>query len=239
MTLQCVVLAGGLGTRMRPLTEAMPKALIPVLGRPFADWQLEHLAAQGVERLTYSIGYRGDLLREHVGDGSRFGLKVSWVDEGRHLLGTGGALRLALDEGALDEAFFVLYGDSYLPISMSDVERAWRQSGQPALMTVLRNEGRWDDSNAIYSDSRVVLYDKSRPADRQSEMLWIDYGLSVLTREEVAGRTRPGSVADLADLMRDLSREGRLAGYEVRERFYEAGSPEGLRDLEDYLSHAR
>src|SRR6267378_5412193 len=104
-------------------------------------WQLEHLAAQGIERVTYSIGYRGDLLREHVGDGSRFGLRVSWVDEGKRLLGTGGAIRLALDEGALDEAFFVLYGDSYLPVSMSDVERAWRQSGQPALMTVLRNEG--------------------------------------------------------------------------------------------------
>jgi MurNAc alpha-1-phosphate uridylyltransferase len=238
VTLQCVVLAGGLGTRMRPMTDAIPKALILVLGRPFADWQLEHLAAKGVERVTYSIGYRGDMLRAHVGDASRFGLKVSWVDEGTHLLGTGGALRLALDEGALDEVFFVLNGDSYLPIDMAEVERAWRESAQPGLMTVVRNDGRWDSSNAIYSDGRVVLYDKSRPAERQSEMHWVDYGLSVLTRDVIASRIESGSVADLADLMRDLSREGLLAGLEANQRFYEAGSPQGVRDLEDYLSNA-
>lgn len=219
---------------MRPVTEEMPKALLPVLGRPFADWQLKHLADQGVERVTYSVGYRGEMLRAHVGDGSQFGLKVSWVNEAMRQLGTGGALRLAFDEGALDEAFFVLYGDSYLPISMIEVEAAWRASGRPALMTVLRNEGRWDTSNAIYSDGRVVLYDK-RPAVRRAEMKWIDYGLSVLTGDLIAKRIASGSVADLADLMRDLSREDLLAGYEAHERFYEAGSPEGLRDIEAYL----
>jgi NDP-sugar pyrophosphorylase family protein len=230
------VLAGGLGTRMRPATETIPKALIPVLGRPFADWQLEHLAAQGIERVTYSVGYRGDMLRAHVGDGSRFGLKVTWVDEGEHLLGTGGALRRALDEGALEDSFFVLYGDSYLPVEMSDVEAAWRASKQPALMTVLRNEERWDSSNAIYKDGLVTLYDKSRPPDRRSEMHWIDYGLSVLTRNVIATRIESRAVADLADVMKDLSLEGTLAGLEVTQRFYEAGSPAGLRELETYLS---
>jgi MurNAc alpha-1-phosphate uridylyltransferase len=239
MTLQCVLLAGGLGTRMRPATEEIPKALIPVLGRPFADWQLEHLAAQGIERVTYSIGYRGEMLRAHIGDGQRFGLGISWVDEGDHLRGTGGALRLALDEGALDEAFFVLYGDSYLPIQMSEVEAAWLESKQPALMTVLRNEERWDSSNAIYKDGRVTLYDKSRPKDQQSKMHWIDYGLSVLTRSVIATRIASGTIADLADLMKDLSIEGQLAGLEVNQRFYEAGSPPGLNDLEKYLTNIR
>lgn len=224
---------------MRPATEAIPKALIPVLGRPFVDWQLEHLATQGIEHVTLSIGYRGDMLRAHVGDGSRFGLTVSWVDEGDQLRGTGGALRLALDEGALDEAFFVLNGDSYLPIAMAEVESVWGDSGQPALMTVMRNEGRWDSSNAIYLDGRVVLYDKSRPTERQPEMHWIDYGLSVLTREVVANRISSNKFADLADVMRDLSVEGLLAGLEVSQRFYEAGSPVGLRDLEHYLSIAK
>jgi len=223
---------------MRPATDAIPKALIPILGRPFADWQLEHLAAQGVQRVTYCVGYRGDLLRAHVGDGSRFGLKVTWVDEGERLRGTGGALRLALDEGALEDAFFVLYGDSYLLVSMSDVEAAWRKSQQPALMTVLRNEGRWDASNAIYRDGRVTLYDKRRPQQVQAEMLWIDYGLSVLTRDVIAARIESGSVADLSPVLKDLSIEGRLAGLEVEQRFYEAGSPEGLRDLGAYLAGA-
>jgi prepilin-type processing-associated H-X9-DG protein len=236
MALQCVILAGGLGTRMRPLTETMPKALLPVLGVPFADWQLRHLAAQGVDRVVYSIGYRGEMLRDHVGDGSRCGVRVTWVDEGTRLRGTGGALRLALDQGALEHAFFVLYGDSYLPASMAEVERAWRASGAPALMTVMRNEGRWDTSNVVFADGRVALYDKSRPASRRAEMRWIDYGLSILTRQVIDDGIEAGAQADLAGLLRDLSRAGRLAGLEVAERFYEAGSAEGLRDLEAYLS---
>jgi NDP-sugar pyrophosphorylase family protein len=235
VTLQCVVLAGGLGTRMRPLTERMPKALIPVLGKPFCDWQLAHLASQRIERVLYSVGYRGDMLRDHVGDGSRFGLEVSWVDDGKRPLGTAGALRRALDSQLLDGAFFVLYGDSYLPITMADVEQVWRGSNLPALMTVLRNEGRWDKSNAIYANGKVVLYDKSRPNTRRAEMAWIDYGLSVLTSDVIAGRVPSGAVVDMADILRDLSVEGLLAGYETSQRFYEAGSPQGLRDLEEYL----
>jgi NDP-sugar pyrophosphorylase family protein len=234
--LQCVILAGGAGTRMRPATEEMPKALLPVLGRPFCDWQLDLLASQGVERVLYSVGYKGEMIREHVGDGSRWGLRVDCVDEGERLRGTGGALRLALDLGKLEEAFFVLYGDSYLPIDLAAVERAWEATDLPALMTVFRNEDRWDASNAIYSDGTVELFDKSRPPDRVGDMKWIDYGLSVLTREPVAQWCPPEEVSDLADLMHQLSIKGQLAGFEVTERFYEGGSPEGLRELEEYLT---
>jgi NDP-sugar pyrophosphorylase family protein len=236
MTLQCAILAGGLGTRMRPMTETVPKALIPVLGKPFADWQLRLLAGQGVERVLYCTGYRGDMLREHVGDGSRYGLAVSWSDEGPELRGTVGAIRLAAERGLLDDAFCVLYGDSYLRLDLGEVEAAWRRSGAPALMTVLRNEGLWDQSNCIYEAGHVVLYDKSRPAGRRAEMHWIDYGLTVLTRALVTEGGPGAGCSDLADLQRDLSIEGVLAGLEVAERFYEAGSPAGLRDLEEYLS---
>ena len=234
--LQCVILAGGIGSRMRPATEEMPKALLPVLDRPFADWQLRLLAEQGVERVLYSIGHKGQMLREHVGDGGRWGLAVSYVDEGSELRGTAGALRLAHEEGALEDEFFVLYGDSYLPVDMAEVQGAWERTDLAALMTVFRNEGRWDQSNAIYADGRVPLYDKDRPADRVDEMHWIDYGLSILQRELVAERVPAQGVSDLAVLMRELSREGQLAGFEVTERFYEGGSREGLADLERYLS---
>jgi N-acetyl-alpha-D-muramate 1-phosphate uridylyltransferase len=239
MALQCVVLAGGKGTRMRPLTETIPKALIPVLGRPFVDWQLQLLAAQGVRDVVFCVGYRAQMLADSVGNGSRFGLAVRWCDEGERLLGTAGALRLALQRGLLAEAFFVLYGDSYLPVSFAAVEEAWRKSRRPALMTVLRNEERWDRSNCIYRDGRVMLYDKSRPAGRREEMRWIDYGLSVLKRSLVEDRVAAGAVADLADLQRGLSIEGELAGLEVTERFYEAGSPAGVRDFEAYLGSQR
>jgi len=236
MTLPCVILAGGLGTRMRPFTETMPKALVPVLGVPFADRQLAHLAGQGVERVVYSVGHGGPMLRSHVGDGSRFGLRVTWVDEGPRLRGTGGALRLAFERRALEDAFFVLYGDSYLPISMSEVEWAWRRSSAPALMTVMRNEGRWDRSNAAFADGRVIAYDKTRPEERGAEMLWIDYGLSILTRQVIEEGIEPGGSMDLADIFHRLSLAGHLAGFEVAERFYEVGSPSGVRDLEAYLS---
>lgn len=235
MPLQCVILAGGLGTRMRPFTESLPKALLPVRGVPFADWQLAQLARQGIERVVYSVGYLGWMLKEHIGDGSRFDLSVAWVDEADQLRGTGGALRLALDQGALDDAFLVLYGDSYLPVAVPEVERAWECCDMPALMTVMRNEERWDASNAIFVDGRVVLYDKRRPRTRIDEMRWIDYGLSILTSRVVASRIEPDAVADLADLYHDLSIEGRLAGFEVSERFYEIGTADGLADLEAHL----
>jgi NDP-sugar pyrophosphorylase family protein len=233
--MQCVVLAGGLGTRMRAITGELPKALVPVAGRPFVDHQLAWLAREGVRDVVLCVGYGGKLLRDFVGDGSRWGVAVAYVDEGDDLRGTGGALRLALDEGALAEAFSVLYGDSYLPISLAPVWAAFRAGGAPALMTVLRNDGRWDESNARYEDGRVTLYAKGRARD-VAGLDWIDYGFSVLTAPIVAERIPRGRPADLADLYGQLSREGLLAGCEVGERFYEVGSPQGLRDLEGHLT---
>jgi NDP-sugar pyrophosphorylase family protein len=231
-SLPCVILAGGRGTRMRPFTDEMPKALIPVNGRPFAHLQLELLASQGVTEVVYSIGYRGDLIREAVGDGGAFGVRVTYVDEGSELRGTGGAVRLCLDAGALPPAFMVLYGDSYLPIALAPVAAAFAASGKPALMTVLRNEGRWDRSNVIFEGGRLELYDKRLQDPR---MLYIDYGLTVLTRE-VVGRLPAAQVSDLADFYRELTLTGQMAGFEVTQRFYEVGSPEGLSDLEHRLA---
>jgi NDP-sugar pyrophosphorylase family protein len=227
--MQCVILAGGRGTRMQPFTDEIPKALVPVAGRPFVEHQLEWLRSQGVPNLVLCLGYRGAQLREVVGDRARY------VDEGEELRGTAGALRLALDEGVLAESFMVLYGDSYLPIELAPVWQAFRQSDAPALMVVLRNENRWDASNARFENGRVVEYDK-RNAGRRPELRWIDYGLAVLSRDLVAARIKQDAVADLADFYADLSRDGALGGFEVEQRFYEVGSPAGRSDLERYLA---
>ncbi|HEX4579453.1 MAG TPA: sugar phosphate nucleotidyltransferase [Candidatus Dormibacteraeota bacterium] len=232
--LPCVVLAGGLGTRMRPATDSLPKSLLPVLGRPFAELQLEWLARAGVERVIYSIGFEGGQVRDVVGTGDRFGVRVDYVDEGDDLRGSGGALRLALDAGVLPPRFFVLNGDSYLSVPFTDVERTWHASGLPAIMTVMRNNNRWDSSNATFTDGRV-FYDKRASAEARAAMEWIDYGLSATSSDVIAGWLRPGDHADLADLFHQLSVDGRLAGYEVADRFYEIGSPTGLRELEDHL----
>lgn len=230
--MQCVILAGGRGERMRPLTDSIPKTLIQVGGQPFAGHQLDWLASEGLDRIVYCIGYRGDLLRDYVGDGSRWGVSVDYVDEGNELRGTAGAVRLALDEGVLADRFFVLYGDSYLPIALDPVWNAFEEGGLPALMTVLRNKGRWDRSNAVVEDGLVTLYDKARTTDA---MEWIDYGLSALERSVVGARVPGGAESDLADLFRQLSAERLLAAFEVEQRFYEIGSEVGLDELERYL----
>jgi len=211
----------------------LPKALVSVRGEPFAHHQLRLLAGQGVREVVYVIGFRGEKLRDDVGDGSRFSLRVDYVDEGEELHGTGGALRFALDAGALTDPIAILYGDSYLPIELAPVWAAFEASQRPALMTVLRNEDRWDRSNTVVEDGAVVLYDK-RPEERNTQMHWIDYGLTVL-RREVVEEISPGAVVDLGVVYRKLSLQGELAAYEVPTRFYEAGSPDGVAELERYL----
>lgn len=221
---------------MRGVSADRPKALIPVAGRPFVDHQLELLADQGIADVVMCVGFGGSALREHVGSGERYGIRLRFVDEGDDLRGTAGALRLAYDQGVLAGSFFVLYGDSYLPIDLSSVWEAFGATDLPALMTVLRNDDRWDTSNAIVAGGRVVLYDKRGTDPHAGERRWIDYGLSVLDNGVIAERVPVGQVHDLADLYHDLSVAGELAAFETNERFYEIGSPQGLTDLERHLA---
>jgi NDP-sugar pyrophosphorylase family protein len=227
---ECVILAGGVASRLGAQAGELPKTLVPVAGRPFADHQLTWLAEQGVEEVVYCIAYRGEQIREYVGDGSNWDLSVAYVDEGTELRGTGGALRLAYDEGTLAGSFAVLYGDAYLRLDLPNVFHTFKASTRPALMTVIRNEGRWDKSNADFDGKLVTRYSKSK-----GDFEWIDYGLLVLERDVVA-EIPAGQSSDLADLLTRLSEEGRLAGFEAKERFYEIGSPSGLAELEAFLT---
>ena len=238
--MQCVVLAGGLGTRMRPWTETRPKALLPAAGSPFVDHQLRLLADRGVTDVVLCVGYRGGMIRDAVGDGGRWGLAVTYVDEGRDLRGTAGALRLATDRGVLAPAFLVTYGDSYLPVPHRPVLRrlgrgAGTDGDAEAVMAVHRNRDAWDVSNVLYRDGRVELYDKRADDATRRRMEHIDYGLAALRRDLVEREVPPDEVVDLADLYHRLSVAGRLRGHEVRRRFYEIGSPGGLADLEKHL----
>ena len=226
--MQCVILAGGLGTRMRPLTDTCPKTLLPVCGRPFAYHQLHWLASQGIDDIVYCIGHQGEMIRRYWESEPKPVRSIRYVDEGEQLRGTGGALRLAHQQGVLEESFLVIYGDSFLPAEFTPVWRSFHASGMPALMTVLRNQGRWDRSNVIYENGRLILYDKQS----DPRMQYIDYGLSAFRRELF---DRMPEVFDLAMLLHQLSLEGQLAGFEVQQRFYEIGSPAGLHDLQQYL----
>jgi len=220
------ILAGGLGTRLYPVTERIPKALVEINGEPFLAHQLRLLRSRDVQRVVLLIGQHGERIREFAGDGARFGLAVEYAQDGPVLLGTAGAVRNALP--LLGDEFFVLYGDSYLPCSYQEVERAFHAAGQPGLMTVYRNQGRWDSSNVEFAAGRILAYDKE---NRTTRMQHIDYGLGVFRRSAFdAGH------ADLADVYRDLLHHGRLAACEVRERFYEIGSFEGIGELARHLA---
>jgi NDP-sugar pyrophosphorylase family protein len=232
---QCVILAGGLGTRLRAHDATVPKALLEVAGRPFAHWQLEWLASQGIDEVVYSIAYLGGMIEEAVGTGDRWGLTIHYSreDEGS-LLGTGGAVRLAVDSGLLGHSFFVLYGDSYLKVDLHQVHRAFESSGLPALMTVFENDSHLDASNVVLIGDRVARYEKG-VVDPPPEMRFIDYGLSAVTADSVAAAIEPGKAADLSSYFSPLAQAGRLGAFVVTERFYEVGSPQGLAQLEEHL----
>ena len=223
------ILAGGLATRLRPITEKIPKSLVTVAGKPFLAHQLDLLQSRGLRRAVLCVGYLGEMIQRDFGDGSAFGLRLDYSFDGPKPLGTGGAIKRALP--LLGDEFFVLYGDSYLPVEYRPIAEFFRHSGKLGCMTVYRNEGHYDTSNVVFRDGEIAVYDKK---NRPPEMRHIDYGLS-LFKAAVFNSYSADQPFDLAEVMSKLVRQKQLAGFEVRERFYEMGSPAGLSELETLL----
>ena len=222
MPLPVAILAGGLATRLGPITRTIPKALVDVAGQPFIVRQLALLREAGIEHVVLCVAHLADQIEAVLGDGRDFGIAVSYAHD--PLLGTGGALRSGLP--LLGDAFLVLYGDSYLRCDYQAIARAFEASGKRGLMTVYRNDGRYDASNVQYEAGRIVRYDKTPGVPG---MTHIDWGLGALRAAALAGYPDGGTL-DLAVVYRDLLARGELLGYEVFERFYEIGSPAGLDD---------
>ena len=230
MTLPVAILAGGLATRLRPITESIPKVLVEINGKPFAEHQLALLRRNGISRAVFCVGHLGEMVQDVLGDGNRFGMKIEYSFDGSKLQGTGGALRNALP--LLGEAFLVVYGDTYLECDYAAAERTFLKSGKAGLMSVFRNAGKWDRSNVVFSAGRIINYDKK---NRTHDMEHIDYGLGAF-REEVFSIYPGDDFLDLETVYRDLLARGELAGFETTRRFYEIGSPEGLEEIRKYLS---
>ena len=226
-----IILAGGLATRLRPVTEEIPKALVQVGNQPFIAQQLKLLRSHGFRRVLISAWYKGEMIRAVVGDGKDFDLDVEYVFDGEAPLGTAGAVRRAL--AVLDGPFFVLYGDSYLPCNYQDIQAFFDPRNQLGLMTVFRNAGRWDTSNVELQDGVIVRYDKT---DRTPGMRHIDYGLG-LFRPAAFAHLREGQRVDLAQIYQKLLHDRQLLAYEVAQRFYEVGSVDGIDELDRLLTN--
>jgi len=228
--LPVVILAGGLATRMKPITEKIPKAMLDIDGRPFIYHQLNLLRKKGINRVILCVGFLGEMIENYIGNGTRFQLDVKYSYDGEKLLGTGGAIKKALDY--LDDSFFVLYGDSYLDIDYGKIEAAFIKAPGKGLMTVFKNEGKWDTSNVVFRNNEILIYSKK---ERTEEMNYIDYGLGILSKAAF-NNFENEAVFDLAYVYEKLAEERQLMGYEVFERFYEIGSKEGLRELKQKIS---
>jgi NDP-sugar pyrophosphorylase family protein len=224
------ILAGGLATRLRPLTEKIPKSLVEVAGEPFFAHQIRLLKSAGLDHFVVCAGFLGEMIAGYAGDGARFGVKIEYSFDGPVLRGTAGALKKALP--LLGDRFFTIYGDSYLPCDYLAAGRHWLESGKQALMTVYRNEGKWDTSNVEFAGERILRYDKK---ERTPAMRFIDYGLGAFERSAF-DRVPEAGANDLATLYQELLAEGQLDGFEVKQRFYEIGSFQGIQELTEYLS---
>lgn len=232
MTLPVAILAGGMATRLGEVARDTPKSLIDVAGKPFIAHQLDLLRGHGLTDIVVCTGHLGSRLEEVVGDGSRYGVRVRYCPDGPTPPGTGGALRHALP--LLGEAFFALYGDSYLECDYPAVERAFLASGRPALLTVIRNDDQWDRSNVLCVNGRIVRYSKEH---RTADMRHVDYGLAAMRAEALLAY--PDSEAlDLARVYEDLAVRNELAAHEVSDRFYEIGTPSGLAETRQHLEQA-
>jgi NDP-sugar pyrophosphorylase family protein len=227
--LPVAILAGGLATRLRPITTKVPKLLVEVAGEPFFSHQIRLLRNNQLTRIVVCVGHLGGMIVDQYGDGSKWGVEIDYSFDGEKLLGTGGALIRALPK--LGHAFYVLYGDSYLPVNYRSVGCSFLDSGKLGLMTVFENHGAYDTSNVWFEDGRIRVYSK---AEKIPQMRHIDYGLGIFRAAAFADYPHE-AVVDLASVQADLCRRGELAGYEIPERFYEIGSPAGLKELDDLL----
>jgi NDP-sugar pyrophosphorylase family protein len=223
------LLAGGLAKRLRPLSESVAKVMVEVAGEPFIAHQLRLLRRESITHVVLCVGYLGQQVEDFVGDGRRYGLTVDYCYDGPVLLGTGGALRRAL--GQLGPEFLVMYGDSWLDAAFAPVVDTFRASGGSALMTVYRNSDRWDRSNVRFENGHIRVYDKE---NRVPQMQHIDWGLSMVKAEVLTAEPADEPI-DLAAIYSALARKDLLAGYEMTTRFYEIGSPAGLRETDELL----
>ena len=229
------ILAGGLATRLRPMTHTIPKALIDINGEPFINHQLRLLKKQGFSEVVLCVGYLGEEIEKIIGNGHAFGLNIQYSYDSQEkdkLFGTAGALKKALPIlNSLHDAFFIMYGDSYLPCDYESIQNKFIKDDKLGLMTIFNNQGKWDSSNVEYDGENIIVYDKK---NKNPQMQYIDYGIGVI-QSKVLDSVPENTAYDLADVYKTLVSNKQLSAFEVKERFYEIGSWSGIEETKEFL----
>ncbi len=230
--MQIAILAGGLGTRLRPITQTVPKSLVPVAGKPFQEHQIALLRDAGITDIVLLVAHMGEMIVDYFGDGSAFGVKITYSNEGPNLLDTAGAIRHAAP--LLQDRFFVTFGDSYLLLPYGRIWRDYVDAARKALMVVYRNDNRFDSSDIFVADGLVKAYRKSPPLP---DAFYINHGLMIMRRQDIMD-IREGERMSLQQFLQPLIAENQLAAWETTQRFYEIGSLAGLKELESVVGRA-
>jgi N-acetyl-alpha-D-muramate 1-phosphate uridylyltransferase len=233
--MQCIILAGGLGTRLGSRTVDKPKAMVAVAGEPFLRHQLRQLQNGGVNDVVICIGYRGLLIEDEIARHCPLGMSVRCISDGDRLRGTAGAIRRVVERGYTDERFMVLHGDSYILANLADVWRSFDSTNYLGLMTVWRGDVL-EDCNAGVRDGKVMVFRRGESHSNHPSMNHVDCGLGVVEADTLLDLVPPGVPYDLADMYESLAAQGRLQAYELDERFHEIGSATGLAALDRLLT---
>ena len=227
--MQIAILAGGLATRLQPLTEKIPKSMIMIEGKPFLQYQLEFLKNEGITDIVICVGYLSKQIETYFGDGKRFGVNIKYSKEEERLLGTAGTLKNA--EGLLEGDFFLMYGDSYLFLNLEEVWEHFQKYNKSALMVVYKNYDKIDKSNAVVENGMIKKYDKKH---KTKDMVYIDYGVSIL-KKEVLDMIQKDQVFSLEELFPELINKNEMLAFETQARFYEIGSYSGLEEFKKFV----
>ena len=227
--MQVVILAGGRATRLKPLTNNVPKSLIDIDGKPFLEHQLHFLKESGLTEIILCVGHLGEAIERHSGDGRKFGVNIKYSYEKTRLLGTAGALKNA--EQLLDDRFFVIYGDSYLRLDFAAVMAFFKKYDKLGLMVIYKNYDLYDRSNVVIEGNLVKQYSKK---GKTEGMVYIDYGASIL-RKKALESVPQNQAYSLERLFAKLIRKEELLAFEANTRFYQIGSPEGLEEFRGYI----
>lgn len=230
--MQVAILAGGLARRLGDLTRNQPKSMLKSREKTFLEYQLELLRKGGIRNVLLCIGHMGEQIERYFGNGREYGVNIKYSLEDK-LLGTAGALKNA--EGLLGDVFFTMYGDSYLFLDLSAAMRYFKSQNKLALMAVYKNYDRYGTSNTVVEGNLVKKFSKQ---EKTKNMVYIEYGANIF-KKEVLNMIPQNQFYSLDDLFPRLIEMRQLLAFEVKERFYETGSPQGLKEFEEYIQEAK